>query len=81
MQMAAGEVQSDPMKEFTNQIAELDEKREGLEFEISDLLAEMDTQASYDGVNPDTQANELPPDSKVSQLVGKMVERQRDLDA
>ena len=49
-----GEVQDDPMKIYTNQIKDLDEKREGLEFEITDLLAEMDTQASYDGVDPET---------------------------
>ena len=69
------------MKYFTEQIKQLDEKREGLEFEITDLLAEMDTQASYEGMDPETQVAELGPESKVGQLVGKLVDRQRELDA
>ena len=63
------------MKHYTDQIKDLDEKREGLEFEITDLLAEMDTQASYDGVDPDTEADALPKDTKVGQLVEKLVQR------
>ena len=42
------------MKHYTANIKELDEKREGLEIEITDLLAEMDTQASFDGMDPET---------------------------
>ena len=41
--MASGEVQERPMKHYTDHIKELDEKRQGLDFEIQDLLAEIDT--------------------------------------
>lgn len=69
------------MKHYTANIKELDEKREGLEIEITDLLAEMDTQASFDGMDPETVAAELPKDSKVGQLVEKLVGRQREVEA
>ena len=69
------------MKILTNKMKDLDEKREGLDIEITDLLAEMDTQASYDDIEPDTKIDELPKNSKVSQIVDKLVERQRKIDA
>ena len=53
LQIAAGEVADDGMKVLTDKMKDLDEKREGLDIEITDLLAEMDTQASYDDIEPD----------------------------
>lgn len=41
--MAGGEVQDPPMKKYTEQLKEMDEKRHGLDIEITDLLAEVDT--------------------------------------
>ena len=46
--MAGGEVQDAPMKAYTAKMQELDGIREGLDFEIQDLIEEMDTQASFD---------------------------------
>ena len=43
LQIAAGEVADDGMKILTDKMKDLDEKREGLDIEITDLLAEMDT--------------------------------------
>ena len=53
------------MKFYTDNMRDLDEKREGLEIEMTDLLAEMDTQASFEGMDPDTVAHDLPPESNV----------------
>ena len=57
--MASGEVQERPMKHYTDHIKELDEKRQGLDFEIQDLLAEIDTQASFEGMDPTQKPEEL----------------------
>ena len=45
--MVGGEVQEFAMVEYTNKMKELDDKRQGMDVEIQDLLAEMDTQASF----------------------------------
>ena len=43
MAMATGEAQEAEMEVYLNKFKELDEKREGLDFEIHDILEEMDT--------------------------------------
>ena len=55
--MVGGEVQEFAMVEYTNKMKELDDKRLGMDFEIQDLLAEMDTQASFKDVNPNPDKN------------------------
>ena len=79
--MASGEVQERPMQHYTENIKDLDEKRQGLDFEIQDLLAEMDTQASFEGLDPDQKHEELTKDSKISILVDKLIERQKEIEA
>lgn len=71
--MAAGEVQDQQMKYYTEKIKLLDEKREGLEIEITDMLAEMDTEASFNGLDPETQVKQLGPDTQIGRLVDKLV--------
>ena len=41
--MATGDVQERPMAHYTESLRNLDEQRQGLDIEITDLLAEMDT--------------------------------------
>jgi hypothetical protein len=58
----------------------LDEKRQGLDFEIHDMLQEMDTQASFQDLES-VAAENIPQDSMVGQLIGKLVTRQKEIEA
>ena len=77
------------MKVYTENIRDLDNKRQGLDFEIQDLLAEMDTEASQtDLIQPkkeksgdEQDSDEQPPPTKMQQLVNKLVERQKEIEA
>lgn len=51
--MASGDVQDKAFLEYSDNLRDLDEKRQGLDFEIQDLLAEIDTEASYSNVDPE----------------------------
>ena len=42
------EVQDEQMLRYIEQFQDLDEKREGLDFEINDILAELNTVASFE---------------------------------
>ena len=44
LQLAQGEVQEDVMHRYVDSLRALDERREGLDFEIQDLLAELNTE-------------------------------------
>ena len=60
---------------------DLDEKRKGLDIQIQDMLAELDTQASYEDHDPENgQLADFPEDSKINQLVTKLVERQKEME-
>ena len=74
--MASGEVQQKDMHEYLDVLRKLDDRREGLDFEIQDLLEDLDTNASYEGLEPETtKPSDFPPDSKVGQLIEKILER------
>ena len=45
------------------------------------MLAELDTQASYEGVDPDAQPADFPEDSKIGKMVGMLIERQKEIEA
>ena len=71
------------MLRYIEQFQDLDEKREGLDFEINDLLHEIDPinilegkdgQRIEDGQEP-MSLDQIPPDSKVDILVKKMIAR------
>ena len=47
---------------------ELDAKREGLDWEIHDMLEEMDTAASFKDLE-NAKIEDIPGDSKVGQLI------------
>ena len=64
------------MHQYLDTLRQLDERREGLDFQIQDLLEDLDTSASFEGVDPETaKASEFPEDSKVGQLIAKILER------
>ena len=55
--MVGGEVQEFAMVEYTNKMKELDDKRQGMDVEIQDLLVEMDTHARFKDMNPNPDIN------------------------
>jgi translation elongation factor EF-Tu-like GTPase len=57
----------------------MEERREGLDFEISDLLQEINFEKSYNKVVHVTGLSELKPDSKIKRLIDKMLERNQEL--
>lgn len=76
LQMASGEVQERTMQQYLDVFRDLDAKRQGLDFEIQDLLDELDTTATYEDISPETTtADHFPTDSKVGILIAKMLER------
>ena len=51
-----------------------------MDFELQDLLAEMDTKetwGTFENMDPDQVLDQMPEESKVGQLVKKMVDRQK----
>ena len=81
LSMAAGEAQEQDLLEYVDLFNELEEQREGLDFEIQDLLKELDTQKTFEGVEKGTKLEDLPEDSKVAALVNKIQERQQEIQA
>ena len=78
------------MKAYTAKMQELDGIREGLDFEIQDLIEEMDTQASFDenyehqqpkvkveveAQDGDQDSEDKPEPTKMEILVQKLVDR------
>lgn len=69
------------MHRYVDSLRALDERREGLDFEIQDLLAELNTE-DYENLDPaEAQVADLPQDGLLKRLVDKLVERQQELEA
>ena len=82
LQMASGDVQEGLVNHYIENLRDLDEKRAILDFQIQDMLHEMDTAATYENINPDDKLEDLPQEkSQIKQLVDKLVERQKELEA
>ena len=79
--MASGEPQEKDMLEYVERFNELEEQRDGIDFEIQDLLEELDTQKSFEIIKEETKLEELPESSKVAKLIKKIVERQQEIEA
>ena len=79
--MATGEAQEQDLLEYVDLFNELEEQRDGLDFQIQDLLRELDTQKTFEEIEKGTKLEELPEDSKVTALVSKIVERQQEIQA
>lgn len=47
------------MKHYVRTLEDLDEKRIGLDFEIQDLLNEVDTEATFEGIPPNPTLEEI----------------------
>lgn len=55
-------------------------KREGLDFEITDMLHELDTVASFQDLPENVELKDIPANSRVNQLVSKIVERNKEIE-
>ena len=60
---------------------ELEEQRDGLDFEIQDLLEELDVTTTFEEIKEGTKIEELPENSKVATLIKKIVDRQQEIEA
>ena len=70
------------MHDFVDRFRIVDEKCAGMDFEIADLLQELDTEATYQELNPEeAELDALPKDGKINQLVDKIMERQKEMEA
>ena len=56
------------MQRYVDLFRELDEKRQGLDWEIHDMLEEMDTAASFRDLE-NAKIEDIPADSKAGQLI------------
>lgn len=69
------------MQLYTENLRDLDEKRKGMDIEIQDLLLEIDTEATFENLDPETGGlADLPEGSKIGQLVSKLISRQKEVE-
>ena len=69
------------MQHYVSIFRDLDERREGLDFEINDLLADLDAQAPNEGQDPNTiNTNLIASESKVGMLINKVLQRQKEIE-
>jgi hypothetical protein len=78
--MASGEVYDPLMKAYVTNLKELDCKREGLDYEISDMLQEMDTIASFADIPENSKIEDIPLNTKIGTLVNKVIERNAEIE-
>ena len=67
------------MLRYVDSLREMDERREGLDFEIHDILEDINPQASFDG-KEGTTLDQFAPDSKVNILIQKVQQRQDEIE-
>lgn len=79
MGMGVGEAHEAELQVYLDMLRDLDKKREGLDFEIHDMLEEMDTAASFKDIE-NAKIEDIPKDSKVGQLIERLIMRQREID-
>ena len=52
MSIAGGVGQEVKMQQYVSVLKDLDDRRQGLDFEIQDILEDLDTQATYENLDP-----------------------------
>lgn len=66
MQLAGGKEHiADQLQDFITKFEVLDQQREGLDFEISDMMLQLDIEAQYRKVKQDAKLEDLPQDSQI----------------
>ena len=65
------------MQRYVDLVRNLDEQRKGLDFEIHDILEEIDTEQTFEKIDPrDAKVEQFEEGSKVRVLIDKMIQRQ-----
>jgi len=59
---------------------QLEKERRGLDFEIEDLIKEMDMEKYYNNVQNALKLEDINPDSKLGKLIRKMRERAEEIN-
>jgi hypothetical protein len=79
-QIATKEYLGSDLKEYLQRFEVLETQRQGLDFEIDDLIKEADFEKWYNEVPTEgVQLNDLPKESKIAKLIEKIMERQREI--
>ena len=78
LQLANQNNYSTQMKDYISTFNSLDDEREGLDFEIEDIMKEMDAEGEYEELvkSGDLTIDSVPKDSKLGQLLHKMKTRE-----
>ena len=80
LSQAIPDVQETEMQAYLDKFRDLDERREGLDFEIQDMLTELDTTDTWKSIAENAMVEDLPQESKVGKLIQKIIARQREIE-
>ena len=79
MEMASGNHFEPEIKHYLETFHRLDQERKGLDFEIEDLLKEMDLEKYYAKVQTLDSVDQIDENTKLGKLVRKMRARQQEI--
>ena len=79
MEMASGDHFEPDIKHYLDVFHRLDQERKGLDFEIEDLLKELDLEKQYAQVQTLESLDQIDENTKLGKLVRKMRERQQEI--
>jgi hypothetical protein len=80
MAMAAGDHIQAEIKHYLETFHKLDQERKGLDFEIEDLLKEMDIEKFYAKIGETTGIEDIDGNTKLGKLIRKIRERQHEIN-
>ena len=75
MHLGSGKNYNPKLKQFIQNYNDLDVEREGLEFNIEELLQDLDTETAFRGMKENWTAADIPKGSKLDLLIAKIKER------
>ena len=79
MHLASHNNYSDQIKDYINVFNDLDQEREGMDFEIQELLDDLDTKKEFNKLDRGMDPKKLPEGSKLKVLIDKMALRHTKL--
>ena len=77
MHLQNGKNYNQNINEYIDLFNNLDTERETLDFEIQDLLDDMNPEKEYNTIDENTLASDLPEKSNLGKLFSKMKEREK----
>ena len=79
MQLANNQHFMPEISEYLQIFNKLERERQGLDFEIEDLLKELNLEKHFEEQKGIQNLDDVPKESKLGQLIGKMIERNQEL--